>query len=172
MIQDSRFGRPERFSQGVEKEKMDTRILPASEADGLPRGPLHGPKGHRPPVHPEARRVTSLPRGPLNGPKGHESPVTSCKPFSFTLLSKNASANHLESHSCKNKGLKVPCFHTLTKKGVGEGDLFASAHESPITNHGPRARYASPDSRRDGPPVTILLSPAPFIFRLRSAASG
>src|SRR5712691_2134929 len=41
-----------------------------------------------------------------------------------------------------------------------------------ITDHGPRARYASPDSRRDGSPVTILLSPAPFIFRLRSASSG
>src|SRR6266581_9291759 len=59
----------------------------------------------------------------------------SCNSLSFTLLSKNASANHLVSHSCKNKGLKVPCFHTLTKKGVGEGGLFASEHESPITNH-------------------------------------
>jgi hypothetical protein len=78
---------------------MDTQILPASEAEG-----------HRPPVHPEGRRVTS-----------HESPVTVCKLFSFTLLSKNAPANHLESHSCKNKGLKVPCFHTLTEKGVGQG---------------------------------------------------
>src|SRR5947209_3021820 len=70
-----------------------------------------------------------------------------CNPFSFTLLSKNASANHLESHSCKNKGLKVPCFHTLTKKGVGEGGLFGSGHRS-------RAPYASPDSCRDGSPVT------------------
>ncbi len=43
------------------------------------------------------------------------------KLFSFTLLSKNAPANHLVSHSCKNKGLKVSCFHTLTKKRVGEG---------------------------------------------------
>src|SRR2546426_6520942 len=93
---------------------MDTQILPASEAEGLPRGPLHGPKGHRPPVHPEGRRVTS-----------HESPVTVCKPFSFTLLSKNASANHLVSHSCKNTGLKVPCFQTLTKKGVGEGSRIS-----------------------------------------------
>src|SRR5713101_1135078 len=43
------------------------------------------------------------------------------KLFSFTLLSKNAPANHLVSHSCKNKGLKVPCFHTLTEniRGVG-----------------------------------------------------
>src|SRR6266478_4103088 len=72
-----------------------------------------------------------------------ESRVTSFKSFSFTLLSKNASANHLESHSCKNKGLKVPCFHTLTKKGVGEGGLFGSGHRS-------RAPYASPDSCRDG----------------------
>src|SRR5260370_39129101 len=82
--------------------------------------------------------------------------------FRFTLLSKNASANHLESHSCKNKGLKVPCFHTLTKRGVGEGSHPANAvipsepailagdegsqssegrgpqsanHESPVTNH-------------------------------------
>src|SRR6266702_6351363 len=77
---------------------MDTRILLASN------GGRHGP------------RVTS-----------HESPVTSCKLFRFTLLSKNASANHLESHSCKNKGLKVPCFHTLTKNIRGEG-----VHESPI----------------------------------------
>src|SRR6266705_5024939 len=51
----------------------------------------------------------------------HRSRVTAFNSFSFTLLSENASANHLESHSCKNKGLKVPCFHTLTKKGVGEG---------------------------------------------------
>ncbi len=57
------------------------------------------------------------------------------KLFRFTLLSKNASASHLQSHSCKNKGLKVPCFHTLTKKGVGEGGLFTSEHESRITNH-------------------------------------
>src|SRR2546422_1897288 len=53
----------------------------------------------------------------------HRSRVTAFNSFSFTLLSKNASPNHLESHSCKNKGLKVPCFHTLTKKGVGEGVL-------------------------------------------------
>src|SRR6266849_7881293 len=92
----------------------------------------------------------------------HESRVTSFKSSRFTLLSKNASANHLESHSCKNKGLKVPCFHTLTKKGVGEGVRPANAvipsepaipagdegsqcsagrepqsvnHKSPVTNH-------------------------------------
>src|SRR6266581_4631726 len=82
---------------------MSTQVLPASEAEGLPRGPSHGLEGH-------------------------ESPVTSCKPFSFTLLSKNASANRLESHSCKNKGLKVPCFHTLTKKGVGEGVPHSNIH--------------------------------------------
>jgi hypothetical protein len=50
-----------------------------------------------------------------------DSQPSSCNSLSFTLLSKNAPANHLESHSCKNKGLKVPCFHTLTKKGVGRG---------------------------------------------------
>jgi hypothetical protein len=78
--------------RGVEKEQMHAQLLLASD------GGRHGP------------RVTD-----------HKSPVAPPKPFSFTLLSKNASANHLESHSCKNKGLKVPCFHTLTKKGVGEG---------------------------------------------------
>src|SRR5713101_4828347 len=52
-----------------------------------------------------------------------DSQLFSCNSLSFTLLSKNAPANHLESNSCKNKGLKVPCFHTLTKKGVGEGVL-------------------------------------------------
>ncbi len=93
---------------------MDTQILPASEAEN-----------HRPPA------------------TSHESPVTWCKLFSFTLLSKNASANHLVSHSCKNKGLKVPCFHTLTKKGVGEGGLFASEHESPITNHESPAKHSN-----------------------------
>src|SRR5256712_142253 len=112
---------------------MDARILSAS-----------GAERHRPPAHPEGRRVTSLPRGPLHGPKGHESPVMSCKLFRFTLLSKNASANHLESHSCKNKGLKVPCFHTLTKKGVGEGVAQAepvlsavegACHEPHVTDH-------------------------------------
>jgi len=73
------------------------------------------------------------------------------KLFSFTLLSKNAPANHLVSHSCKNKGLKVPCFHTLTKniRGVGAErrlrvpipsgrgpahEQFA-AHESRLANH-------------------------------------
>ena len=55
-----------------------------------------------------------------------DSQLFSSNSLSFTLLSKNASANHLVSHSCKNKGLKVPCFHTLTKKGVGEGVLSTS----------------------------------------------
>src|SRR5438128_754666 len=100
---------------------MNTHILPASDADGLTRGPLHGLKGHRPPV------------------TSHESPVTSCKSFSFTLLLKNASANHLESHSCKNKGLKVPCFHTLTKNIGGRGAVYLRTritdHESRVTNH-------------------------------------
>src|SRR5947209_3320120 len=82
------------------------------------------------------------------------------KLFRLTLLSKNASANHLESDSCKNKGLKVPCFHTLTKKGVGEGDLFASAHESPITNHGPRVtEHESPDSH--APHLFFACAPQP-----------
>ncbi len=82
--------------------------------------------------------------------------------FNFTLLSKNASANHLESHSCKNKGLKVPCFHTLTKKGVGEGGLFASQHESPITNHGPRATdHESPVKRSNSFRITYICKNPP-----------
>jgi hypothetical protein len=131
---------------------MDAQIPPASEAEGRTS-----------PVYPEERRVNSLPRGPLHGLKGHESPVTSCKLFGITLLSENASANHLESHSCKNTGLKAPCFHTLTKnirgRGPGPGarrnnegvrfrlstvncqlcavpELFRF-HESPITSHRP-----------------------------------
>src|SRR5712692_5096102 len=43
--------------------------------------------------------------------------------FRFTLLCKNAYANHLESHSCKNKGLKTPWNHTLTKNIGGRGAL-------------------------------------------------
>src|SRR5579864_4906348 len=78
------------------------------------------------------------------------------KLFSFTLLSKIAPVNHLVSHSCKNKGLKVPCFHTLTKniRGAGSGSQLPGEkeggstgfslcaapnlprfHESPITTH-------------------------------------
>ena len=120
---------------------MDTQILPSSEA-----------QGHRPPVYPEGRRVNSLPRGPLHGLKGHESPVTSCKLFEITLLSKNVPANHLVSHSCKNTGLKVPCFHTLIKNIRGEGVGFRPStvecqlcaapellrfYESPVTSHQP-----------------------------------
>ncbi len=43
--------------------------------------------------------------------------------FRFTLLCKNAFANHLESHSCENKGLKIPWNHTLTKNIGGRGAL-------------------------------------------------
>src|SRR2546422_155730 len=71
---------------------MDTQILPASEAEG-----------HRPPV------------------TSHESPVTVCKLFSFTLLSKNASANHLVSHTFKTKDLKPFRFTHLQKKGGWRG---------------------------------------------------
>ena len=120
-----REGFLERFLQGVEKEQMSTRILLASD------GGRHGP------------RVTS-----------HESPVTSCKLFRFTLLSKNAPANHLESHSCKNKGLKVPCFHTLTKKGVGEGG--PPRVRTRITNHQFTQR---PDPRAEGSRLTSHQSP-------------
>src|SRR5713226_6694081 len=109
---------------------MDARILSASRAEG-----------HRPPV------------------TSHESPLTWCKPFRFTLLSKNAPANHLVSHSCKNKRLKVPCFHTLTKNIQGEGVRFQPStvdcqlcaapelfrfRESPITSH--RSLFVSPSA--------------------------
>src|SRR5713226_10185562 len=82
-----------------------------------------------------------------------------CNSLIFTLLSKTAPANHLVSHSCKNKGLKVPCFHTLTKKGVGEGVRFRLStvdcqpcavpesfqfHEPPITSH--RSFFVSPSA--------------------------
>src|SRR5438445_12902266 len=82
----------------------------------------------------------------------HESPVTAFNSFSFTLLSKNASANHLESHSCKNKGLKVSCFHTLTKNIGGRGCLYhslASLHSPATSGLRPSARISplmSPDA--------------------------
>jgi hypothetical protein len=111
--------------------------------------------------------------------------------LSFTLLSKIASANHLESHSCKNKGLKVPCFHTLTKKGVGEGGstggtcpersrghraidarqknkcLCAApnllrSHESPITSH--RSLFVSPSAST----LTRFVSATPLDSALTS----
>src|SRR5437879_8628239 len=86
----------------------------------------------------------------------HQSRVTAFISFKITLLSKNASANHLESHSCKNKGLKVPCFHTLTKNIGGEGvpwgfsvrlptsDLQPPLSQSPVTNH--QSRVTAPES--------------------------
>src|SRR5438445_1987098 len=77
---------------------MDTQIIPASEAEG-----------HRPPVHPEGRRVTS-----------HESPVTPCKSFSFTHFRKNTPATPLVSHTFKTKDLKPFRFtHFQNKVGVG-----------------------------------------------------
>src|SRR5260370_647664 len=62
-------------------------------------------------------------------------PAFLAKPFGFTLLSKNASANHLESHSSKNKGLKVPCFHTLTKNIGGRAVPISQPGLSPVTDH-------------------------------------
>src|SRR5438445_13500242 len=100
---------------------MDTQIIPASEAEG-----------HRPPVHPEGRRVTS-----------HESPVTPCKSFSFTHFRKNASASPLVSHTFKTKDLK-PFRFTHFQKKVGWTTCFPpDAHlQSPVypeagrvTNH-------------------------------------
>jgi hypothetical protein len=87
-----------------------------------------------------------------------------CRPFSsnslsFKLLSKNASANHLESHSCKNKGLKVPCFHTLTKNIGGRGsriscfDFRVSSPNFRLSTvnrpSGQDGRPACPESRRE-----------------------
>ncbi len=48
------------------------------------------------------------------------------KSFRFTLLCKNASATPFVSHSCKNKGLKVPWNHTLTKNIGGRGVVWVS----------------------------------------------
>jgi hypothetical protein len=86
---------------------MDTRILPASEADGLPRGPLHGPKGRRP-------LLTS-----------HESPVTSCKLFSFRHFRKNASASPVASTLTRKLHLKPFRINTY-KKGGGRGRGYPS----------------------------------------------
>jgi hypothetical protein len=97
---------------------MDTQILPASEAEGLPRGALHGPKGH-------------------------ESPITSCKLFRFTHFRKNASATPLVSHTFKTKDLKPFRFIHFQKSGgsplpldadLGSRALYASP-DSIGTNH-------------------------------------
>src|SRR6266849_3215293 len=79
---------------------------------------------------------------------------------SFTRLSKNTPTSHLESHSCKNKGLKVPCSHTLTKNIRGEGVPQAE----PVLSAVEGARV--PRATRHGPQVitrhTILaVAPAP-----------
>ena len=93
----------------------------------------------------------------------HESLATLPKLFRFTLLSKNASANHLESHSCKNKGLKTLSFHILAKKGWGGTPLF---HRAPCSARkflaASRAFDACPDSIGKGSlwlrsPVTSAL---------------
>src|SRR5713101_7908125 len=79
------------------------------------------------PVYPERFLRRACQNGALVSPSispfrlsTADSQPFSSNSLSFTLLSKNAPANHLESHSCKNKGLKVPCFHTLTKN-IGGG---------------------------------------------------
>src|SRR5712692_7966537 len=55
--------------------------------------------------------------------------------FRFTLLCKNAFANHLESHSCENKGLKTPWNHTLTKNigGKGRPEVSVSNRQIPTS---------------------------------------
>ncbi len=67
----------------------------------------------------------------------------------FTLLSKNASANHLESHSCKNKGLKVPCFHTLTKNIGGEGVGLGRWDHFAVHSLAPHRKRAAPEAPRN-----------------------
>src|SRR5713226_4519046 len=73
----------------------------------------------------------------------HQSPVTAFISFSFTLLSKNASANPLDSHTFKTKDLK-PFRFTHFQKKVGWTPCFPpDAHlQSPVypeagmvTNH-------------------------------------
>src|SRR5712692_2633808 len=108
-----------------------------SDQDSHPERPkgAEGPLSYRlaktPPPMPSPNAIAPLPSiARFNRPSDEdgrpervqraEGSLCGGNSFRFTLLSKNASANHLESHSCKNKGLKVPCFHTLTKKGVGE----------------------------------------------------
>jgi hypothetical protein len=88
---------------------------------------------------------------------------TPFKFFRFTLLSKNAPAKHLESHSCKNKGLKVPCFHTLTKNIGGRGVCLRpnmnhgpriTGHESPVTNHESRGGGGYRATNHQSPPLS------------------
>src|SRR5437899_6573700 len=79
----------------------------------------------------------------------HRSRVTTFNSFSFTLLSKNESANHLESHSCKNKGLKVPCFHTLTKNIGGEGVGLGRRDHFAVHSLAPHRKRARPTRRRE-----------------------
>ena len=94
-------------------------------------------------THTESRPLT--PVYPEPGPAGRRaltpmpspnSPVTRsnfqlltsnlCNPFSFTLLSKNASASPLESHTFKTKDLKPFRFTHLQKSGRGRGCLGVS----------------------------------------------
>ncbi len=109
-----------------------------SDQDSHPERPkgAEGPLSYRlaktPPPMPSPNAIAPLPSiARFNRPSDEdgrpervqraEGSLCGGNSFRFTLLSKNASANHLESHSCKNKGLKVPCFHTLTKNIRGEG---------------------------------------------------
>jgi hypothetical protein len=101
--------------QGVEKEQMDSQILPASEAEG-----------HRP-------LVTS-----------HESPVTPCKSFSFTQFRKNASATPLVSYTFKTTirpGMVVLSEHREPKDPSESCKLFRLIHfrkngpANPLVSH-------------------------------------
>src|SRR5438445_8653952 len=99
----------------------------------------------------------------------HQSRVTAFISFKITLLSKNASANHLESHSCKNKGLKVPCFHTLTEKGVGEGALGDGCH--PDRAFRPSAPTGSEWRDLSAPLSSRITDPGSRILRASSGIS-
>src|SRR6266567_2730852 len=83
---------------------MDTRILPASEA-----------QGHRPPVAGHERFT----RVPTPVGTDHKSPVTLPKLFSFTHFRKNASATPFVSHTFKTKDLKPFRFTHFQKNGRG-----------------------------------------------------
>src|SRR2546422_7680318 len=100
------------------------------------------------------------------------------KLFSFTLLSKNASANHLVSHSCKNTGLKVPCFHTLTKNIGGRGCLGVSLSDFvllisylrfSLTDH--PDRMVVPSEHRESRDLRLDLSPLTPTLTKNASAS-
>src|SRR5713101_430960 len=93
------------------------------------------------PVYPERFLRRACQNGALVSPSispfrlsTADSQPFSSNSLSFTLLSKNAPANHLESHSCKNKGLKV-LYHQHLQKRRGGTPTFDS--QLPTVNYAP-----------------------------------